>query len=153
MSKVYKISKENLAAIRNFTASIDADFEVFKSRAYAADVIEEQIFLGNKRYTWTDKLFMDYWQNEIADFRPNWLVLSILHEIGHLMTTTEKLENNREKLDKIYTFMYEQNAITEKEYFNAYFGIPAEKFATEWAIDFYRQNQILCNNLAKELGV
>lgn len=153
MSRVNKISKQDLAEIRNFIKNIDPDFEVFKSRAFAADVAEEQIFVGNKRFNWTSQLFLDYWHNEIADFHPNWLVLSILHEVGHLMTTTEELEDARFELDKMYTFMYEQKVIDKKEYFDAYFGIPAEMLATQWGIDYYRQNQELCNDLAEKLGV
>ena len=58
-----------------------------------------------------------------------------------------------EKIDFIYTFMYENDVITEKEYFKNYFEIPAEFQATMWGVDFYKQNFAFCENLAKALGL
>ena len=143
----------DIKVIRDFIANIDPDIEVFRGHCFEVDIAEEKIYLGNKRYDQVSAIFMNYWKNEYQDFNPNWCVLSILHEIGHIMTDTDELQNNRQELDGIYSFMRAQDIINDLEYFNAYFGIPAEMEATKWGIEFYRLNQDLCNNLAKQLKV
>lgn len=145
--------KAEIKVIRDFIANIDPDIEVFRGHCYEVDIAEEQIYLGNKRYDRVSALFMNYWKNEFADFRPNWCVLSILHELGHIMTSTDELEDARFHLDNMYSFMYRENIINEQEYFNAYFNIPAEREATLWGIEFYRLNKELCDTLAEQIGV
>ena len=79
--------------------------------------------------------------------------MSILHEVGHIMTATDEIRDNRFLLDNIYSFLYSENAINELEYFNSYFDIPAEYDATLWGINYYIQNKEKCDKLAKQLGV
>lgn len=143
-------SKQDVRLIQDFINEIDNDIKVYKGSRFECDIYEEKIFLGSKRFSRINELFCN-WLSEKIDFEPNYCVIAILHELGHIMTNTEELQDNREKLDSIYTFMYENNVITEKEYFKNYFEIPAEFQATMWGVDFYKQNFAFCENLAKLL--
>lgn len=153
MSKRNRFSNAEIRSIQDFISNIDADIQVFRGHCFEVDIEEEKIYLGNKRFDRVSALFMDYWQQECKNFNINWCILSILHEIGHIMTTTEELEDNRFQLDNIYSFMYQEQIINEKEYFNSYFSIPAEREATLWGIDYYKNNINICNKLAAALGL
>jgi hypothetical protein len=152
MSKRYHFTKDDIKAINYLVYTIDKEINVFKSRNYAAEVDQKRIYLGSKRYNRTSAMFMNFWKEETTA-EMNWCVLSILHEVGHIMTTTPELEENRHKRDAMYSCLYSLGAISELEYFNGYFNIPAERNATEWAIEFYKTHFELCNALALQFNV
>ena len=152
MAKRNHFKSAELAVIREFVANIDPEIKVFRGSRFEVDIEEEKIYLGNKRFDRVSALFLDYWEDHFRNLPLNWLVLSILHEVGHIMTQDTELDDNRDLLTSMYDFMFSSGAINEQEYFKAYFGIPAERLATEWGIDFYLQNQDLCNHLALQLG-
>ena len=151
MARRNHFNKEDIKNIQKFIDIIDSDIKIYKGSCYSVDIYEEQIFLGNKRFDRVSQTFMEHWEEKIV-CPMNWCVLSILHEVGHIMTDTEEVQDNRTQLDNIYSFMYQENILTEQEYFHSYFNIPAEKMATLWGIDYYTRNQKQCNDLAAVLG-
>lgn len=153
MAKRNHFTKKDIDFLQSFVELIDNEIEIFKGHCFEVDMDLKEIYLGSKRYDRISQFFMKHWENEIAETPMNWCILSLLHEIGHIMTTTDELENNRQELDSMYSFMYREGVITENEYFTSYFDIPAERKATEWGIDFYKKNQNLCNAVALHLKV
>ena len=153
MAKRNHFNKKDIELLQNFVELIDDEIEIYKGSCYEVDMDLKEIYLGSKRYDRISHFFMQHWKKEIAETPINWCILSILHEIGHLMTTTEELEDNRKTLDGIYSFMFQEGAITETDYFKSYFDIPAERAATEWGINFYKNNVDLCNSIALQLKV
>lgn len=153
MAKRNHFNKIEMALIKTFIYEIDPCIEVFRGRRYEVDIDEEKVFLGNKRFDRISKIFVEHWQPFFQNININWCVLSILHEVGHIMTATDEIRDNRFLLDNIYSFLYSENAINELEYFNSYFDIPAEYDATLWGINYYIQNKEKCDKLAKQLGV
>ena len=143
MAKRNHFTKQDIDFLQSFVELIDNEIEIFKGHCFEVDMDLKEIYLGSKRYDRISQFFMKHWENEIAETPMNWCILSLLHEIGHIMTTTDELENNRQELDSMYSFMY----------FTSYFDIPAERKATEWGIDFYKKNQNLCNAVAIHLKV
>ena len=75
--------------------------------------------------------------------------MSVLHEIGHIATYTEDLNTEREFTYLLLQMKYEEDNFVE---FNReYFKIPMEFLATEWAINFYKNNIEFCEKLANDL--
>lgn len=151
MAKRNHFNKADIKLVQDFVNTIDKDIVIKKGRRFEVDVAEEEIFLGNKRFDRVSQLLMN-WLYSKTKVNVNWLVLSILHEVGHIMTDTEELQDQRETLNAIYSFMYEQEVITETEYFISYFEIPAEYNATMWGLNYYLNNSQKCQELAKMLG-
>ena len=151
MAKRNHFNKTDIALIQDFVNEIDTDIIIKKGRRFEVDTEEEEIFLGNKRFDRVSQLLMN-WLYSKTKVNVNWLVLSILHEVGHIMTDTEETKDQREKLNAVYSFMYEQEVITETEYFISYFEIPAEYNATMWGLNYYLNNSQKCQELAKMLG-
>lgn len=151
MAKRNHFNKTDIKLVQDFVNTIDKDIVIKKGRRFEVDVTEEEIFLGNKRFDRVSQLLMS-WLYSKTKVNVNWLVLSILHEVGHIMTDTEELQDQRETLNAIYSFMYEQEVITETEYFISYFEIPAEYNATMWGLNYYLNNSQKCQELAKMLG-
>ena len=151
MTKRNHFNKTDIKLVQDFVNTIDKDIVIKKGRRFEVDVAEEEIFLGNKRFDRVSQLLMN-WLYSKTKVNVNWLVLSILHEVGHIMTDTEELQDQRETLNAIYSFMYEQEVITETEYFISYFEIPAEYNATMWGLNYYLNNSQKCQELAKMLG-
>ena len=83
------------------------------------------------------KIFRAYWTKKSPILKGfSDITISILHELGHL-TTTEKVRPNfsiqqREELVEALTNKYRDY----KELNYAYFEMPDEKSATEWAIEW-----------------
>ena len=48
-------------------------------------------------------------------------------------------------------WQYENKMINEEQYNKQYFEIPAERLATEWAINYYKNNSKTINKLIKDL--
>ncbi len=151
MAKRNHFNKQDIKLVQDFVNTIDKDIVIKKGRRFEVDIEEEEIFLGNKRFDRVSQLLMN-WLYSKTKINVNWLILSILHEVGHIMTDTEELQDQRETLNAIYSFMYEQEVITETEYFISYFEIPAEYNATMWGLNYYLNNSQKCQELAKMLG-
>lgn len=104
----------------------------------------------------TDEVQNGIWSNWIKknyNFEGNIFMISLLHEIGHLLTWVDFRRNNP------IEFIHSQDLITEcdkisldlsrhdliyskqfKEICEKYHAIPTERIATDWAINFYRNN-------------
>lgn len=157
MSKRYRISEKELEIVQHFVDTIpytNVDYiEISKGSRFEVDIPEANIFLGSKRFTNLDSYFFEWLETKEKDFKPNYFVIALLHEVGHIITQDKELLSARDTLDKIHGFLFDYGTITEKEYNFSYFDFPAEIQATEWAIDYYKHNLKDCENLALQLGV
>lgn len=76
-------------------------------------------------------------------------LLGLCHEIGHIKTYNEELDNDR----AILYYMLQLNFKEEnyEEYSKMYFSIPSEYAATEWAVKFYLANKEFCDNFVRQM--
>lgn len=152
MARRNHFNKQDLQNIQDFINLIDSDIKVYKGSKFECDIYEEKIYIGNKRLDRITQLFCK-WLGTQTSVCPNYCIIAILHELGHIMTNTEELQDNREMLDSLYSLMYKSGNLKEEEYFINYFEIPAEYQATMWGVEFYKENKSLCDKLAEVLGV
>ena len=81
------------------------------------------------------------------------ILKTIEHEIGHCFTYNEDRNLQRDSIESMLVFMYEQEAITEKEMNFAYFSIECERLATMWGVEYFKNNSKKCLELAAALGL
>lgn len=154
MSKKYRFTKKDFELIQEWVNdNIDTDIEVQKSYRFECDTDYDIIYLSNKRWSKLDKYFDDWYKKQDWYVPINYTLICILHEIGHIMTKDDDLLEQGQKLNDIYTFMYEQNAITEQELNEAYFNIPSETLATQWGVQYYINNRQSCEKIAEMVGL
>ncbi len=92
-----------------------------------------------------DKFFMDNFHRLAPDIKCDTFLISFLHELGHHMTmphlSPEDLHCQKivgELQDEL-----DEEGITEekeREIHQKYYNLPIEKVATEWAINYMREN-------------
>ena len=154
MSKKYKFLKRDFDIINQWVNSnIDPDIQIKKSDRFECDTDEEIVYISNKRWTKLDEFF-DEWYKKQNFYTPiNYVLVAILHEIGHIMTKDDDLLEQGYQLNEIYHFMFENNCISEKELNFAYFEIPCELLATKWGVDYFLNNSQQCKELAEMLGL
>lgn len=127
----------NKRAIKKFIKEIDGSIKVkFQKGRMECDPEREIIYIGKTRIPEEDKFFGDFIKEIAPDCPYNSLIMGILHEIGHIMTYTDELDEDRNKqyalLQAAHEFGVYDTAALNKEYFK----IPMELEATWWGIDF-----------------
>ena len=144
-----KLERHN---IQRFVKDINQEYKVSFQEIFEADIYEEEVFIGIRGYAGTDEgqMFVAWFEKEFG-FKINTWLIALLHEIGHLETTTEELEDDREERYTLLEVIYEDNKMSIEELNNRYFKIPCEYAATTWAVDYYLNHKNKCENLLKEL--
>jgi len=137
-------------AIEDFVWSIDDFIDVdFNTSEFCVDIENECIFIPLNPREEESKMFMDFIGEEYGEYDMNADVLGILHEIGHIFTYDESLARAREIKVLRLRLDFDAAASNLKEYNFAYFKIPAELNATNWAVEYYRNHRQECDSLAK----
>lgn len=135
--------------VRAFIKEVSKDVKVkFQKWDMECDVDEETVYIGKIHDKNTDKYFLNFLK-EIAPGAENYniFLMSILHEIGHIMTWDEDDANNKDILYGALRVMYQENK-NDEEYNNMYFRIPLEYNATMWGIEFAQTHQELMKKYA-----
>lgn len=148
-----KYSKNDLIVLQKFVDTIDNEIVVDKSDRYECDPLNKEVFVSNKDYEELDYQFLEWFQEQPEFTEMNIVLLSILHEIGHCMTYQEQRNEQRDTIENMLVFMFEQGAITEKEMNFAYFSIECERLATMWGVEYFKNNRKKCLELAEMLGL
>lgn len=140
MKKLNKVMKEVLAPFGIEKAVLNGDW------AYYGD--ENKL-----TYSIVEGTLEDIWFNEFVKERfgykvKNTFMITVLHELGHHFTLENVYEN-----DCVYDFCMREKERIEKEMKKAktkkeakkiefqYFNLPDEIMATEWAVNYARENK------------
>ena len=146
MDKIDAITK----FVNHIDPAIDLTFESFGGFYVDIDNLTINISLDTNEKE--DEMFYNFVRKtfDFNDF--DIFVLSILHEIGHIMTYEPNTLHERDMMYLILQMAYE-NGKSLQDYNEAYFNLPAEKLATEWAVSYYRYNRAECDELSKQIWV
>ena len=139
-------------AIEEFVETIDGFIDVeFNTSEFCVDIENECVFIPLNPREEESKMFMDFIGEEYGEYDMDADVLGILHEIGHIFTYDESLARAREVKVLRLRLDFDAAASNLKEYNFAYFRIPAEIYATDWAVDYYNKKKKKCDALAAAL--
>ena len=138
-----------ITLIRDFIKTIDEYIEVENDNRFCVDIQEEIIYIPHELNEEEDRIWSQFLKQEFnVDFNP--YLMSVLHEIGHIMTYTEDLNEERNVIYFLLQMKYEEDNF--EEFNREYFNIPMEYHATEWAINYYRSHEVECNNIICKLS-
>lgn len=121
----------------------------------ACEPMESKIYIGLRNTPEEEKVFTDF-VNELEPnffdkYKINGFILSVLHEIGHIMTHEEELENEYNTEINLLCNLEEQGLITEEQQAYFYVRLTLEKWATQWAINFVKENIPFINNYQNKI--
>ena len=137
--------------IREFCNIINKDLIVCFDDTYYYDFVNERVCFAPDALT--DNGFMRHlreYHTSAEGLDLPILTWSILHEIGHFYTWDEKFEDEDELLEKYcYTHFPCETFEQCVEMQNAYFDMESEWEATEWAIEFAKENLPLVEAFTK----
>ena len=137
-------------AVEDFVWSIDDFIDVdFNTSEFCVDIENECVFIPLNPREEETKMFIDFIEEEYGEYDMDADVLGILHEIGHIFTYDENLAWAREIQTLRLRLDYDAAVANLRAYNFAYFRIPAELNATNWAVEYYRNHRQECNSLAK----
>lgn len=140
---------DRLKVIESFIKDIDSNIEVETDDRFCVDIEEEVVYIADSLNPEEDKIWSEFLKREFKiDYDP--YVMSILHEVAHIMTYTEDLNEEREIIYFLLQMKYTDDNF--EDFNNDYFKIPMEYEATAWAVDFYRENKELCDKFAIKIG-
>ena len=133
--------------------NIDEYIEVSSDcERFECDLEEEVIYIPTKANKEDTDMFMRFIEQEYKEYELNPIVMGILHEVGHIMMYDEDLDKAREIAALRMRLNFNNSELSLEEYNFNYFKIPAELNATNWAIDFYRNNREKCDRLGVMLN-
>lgn len=101
-----------------------------------SELIQYTIFLHQD----SDVYFSDFIKKEFDFSVTDIFLVSLLHEVGHYYTIDDFEEDELLEDEYAKAGLTRNPLITEKERNFRYFNLPVEYAATEWAIDFLRDN-------------
>ena len=127
-------------AIRLFIKEIDENIRVrFQPYAMECDIENEIVYVGPEDPK-ANRLYYDYVKKLYPECQYSCLLMSILHEIGHIMMF-DWGEQMLRYLNNLYMEdELAKESISYEEACKKYFEFPQEKDATEWGIWFAQNN-------------
>lgn len=137
------------ALIKAFVKTVDPEIKVKLSNDEFYCLIDEK--LVNVPFTSDDegdRLICEFVLDKFGvSMHP--FLLGLCHEIGHIKTYSEELDDER----SVLYYMLQLNFKEEnyEDYSRMYFSIPSEFAATEWAVKFYLANKEFCDNFVRQM--
>lgn len=135
--------------VENFVKNINPNITIkWDSEEFCADTDELTVCVGQVYHNYEEQLFLDFVEKEFGIIMDIFLV-SLLHEIGHIETFDEEIDEERTLFYSILMASYEEDKI--EEYNEKYFRIKSEYNATEWAVNYYLDNKELCDEFISQI--
>ena len=137
------------ALIKAFVKTIDPEIKVGLSNDEFYCLIDEKFV--NVPFTSDeegDRLICEFVLDKFGvSMHP--FLLGLCHEIGHIKTYNEELDDERSVL--YYMLQLDFKEENYEDYSRMYFSIPSEFAATEWAVKFYLANKEFCDNFVRQM--
>lgn len=138
---------------KKMVKQIDKTIKVKFSNQLACEPENNTIYICNK----TDKIDVETFKEFIKELDPkntfNTLILGILHEVGHIYTFTDERQEEEYNNDlSLLEYLHRAKKIDDRQMNYFYLRLDLEKRATEWAIEFSKNNKAFCRYYQKKIG-
>ena len=148
-------NKKQLQLIREFIKDINNEIvlRISPAKEFCCNIPEYKLYLGTKKMGYQSVLWENWYrQQKFYCGKVNNRLIALLHEIGHFETfdTTEWVLRNA-KVDDL-TYQFYDNKMSFEDLNFAYWNLENEYKATEWAINYYKNNKEKCDLLAQQIG-
>lgn len=138
--------------IRDFIKNINSDYRVKYGNVFEVDIPEEKIFITLNKHKEEDEMVQKFLEKEYGK-RYNSFIIGLLHEVGHIETFEEDLDEERDLVYGLLKIDFNNGSSDIEKFNNMYFRISAEYNATAWAVNYYETHLQECQELAKELNI
>lgn len=138
--------------IRDFIKNINPDYRVKYGNVFEVDIPEEKIFITLNKHKEEDEMVQKFLEKEYRK-RYNSFIMGLLHEVGHIETFEEDLDEERDLVYGLLKIDFNSGNSDIEKFNNMYFRIPAEYNATAWAVNYYETHLQECQELAKKLNI
>lgn len=139
--------------IKRIVKKIDKNIKIKFGKRLECEPEKNKIYIAYKTNEIDKKTFMDFVKELNPQCNYDDITLGILHEIGHCMTYDEEMEEDYTICVNVLSKLYENEKINETQFNELYVRLDLEKKATEWAVDFAKNNPKITNELAMAVGV
>ena len=141
--------------ISEFVAWFDCEAELSDEFVYFHDdcTVGYTLVIGD----FADKVWKEYVLKKFNYSIKNTFVFSLLHEIGHHYTIglfdSKRTKEEKAKIDRIEKLLkLTSGDDAERVLHLAYFDLPTERIATEWAVKYARENEKELNDFWNKLN-
>ena len=126
--------------LRKYIKSIDKDIKVRFGKVFECDSDRKIIWLALKDNRLDSEMFKTWYEKHFNETLTDkdLLYISALHEVGHIMTWTQELEDERTEMYGLMEVAHSYQLMSTQELIEQYFEIPMELIATEWGRAYYR---------------
>ena len=138
--------------IRDFIKNINPDYRVRYGNVFEVDIPEEKIFITLNKHKEEDEMVQKFLEKEYGK-RYNSFIIGLLHEVGHIETFEEDLDEERDFVYSLLKIDFNNGNSDIEKFNNMYFCIPAEYNATAWAVNYYETHLQECQELARKLNI
>lgn len=141
--------------IKRFIEELVPDVKVvFTSESwyYKDDELDKAIISINLDSEDTDKLFNEF-TNKAFNIEINYLLASILHEVGHYYTFNDFDKFTKEMVLNIAETELYNGKLSLKDVQYIYFNTTLEYNATKWAMDYYKANEKKCKDFLRKMNL
>lgn len=138
--------------IRKFIKNINPEYRVKYGNVFEVDIPEEKIFITLNKHQEEDEMVQKFLEREYGK-RYNSFIIGLLHEVGHIETFDEELDEERDLAYGLLKINFNDGNSDIEKFNDMYFRIPAEYSATAWAVNYYETHLQECQELAKKLNI
>ena len=126
--------------LRKMIKSIDKGIKVKFGKAFECDTDRKIVWLALKDNTQDSVMFKTWYEKHFNETltKKDLVYISALHEVGHIMTWTQELEDERTEMYGLMEVAHNYQLMSIQELNEQYFEIPMELIATEWGRAYYR---------------
>lgn len=128
-----------LLKLKSYIKSIDKEIKVKFGKSFECDTDRKIVWIAIKDNKQDSEMFKKWYEKYFKTIlsKKDLLYISALHEVGHIMTWTEELENERIEKYGLMQVAHSYQLMSTEELNFQYFEIPMELIATKWANKFY----------------
>ena len=139
--------------VKKIIKKIDKNIKVRFGRVLECEPRKNKIFIAYETNEVDKKTFLDYVKELDPQCHFDDITLGILHEIGHIYTYDEDLEDDYASSVKLLSKLYQEHKLTDVQLNELYVRLDLEQLATQWAVNFAKDNEPIVRELAKVIGV
>lgn len=132
-----------LLKLKKYIKNIDSEIKVKFGKCFECDTDRKIVWLALKDNKQDGEMFKTWYEKYFNEklTKLDLLYISALHEVGHIMTWTQELEDERAEMYGLMKVAHTYQLMSTQELNNQYFEIPMELIATQWGRKYYLHNR------------
>ena len=130
-----------LLKLKKYLKNIDNEIKIKFGKCFECDTENKIVWIPLKDNKTEAQMFKNWYEKYFNEKLTNkdLVHISALHEVGHIMTWTQELENERAEMYGLMQVAHTYQLMSTEELNNEYFEIPMELIATQWGRKYYKQ--------------